>query len=71
MKANLENQIERFDKVLIAPCGIGAFRDPLESGMRSKADAILPETFWVGVRAGTIFRNAFKLICPVQSCFQK
>jgi hypothetical protein len=39
--------------------------------MRRKADAALPDTFSIDVRAGVIFRNAFKLICPVQSRLQK
>jgi hypothetical protein len=36
-----------------------------------KADAALPDRFSIDVRAGVIFCNAFKLICPVQSRFQK
>jgi hypothetical protein len=36
-----------------------------------KAGATLPDTVSVDVRADVIFRNAFKLICPVQSRFQK
>jgi hypothetical protein len=36
-----------------------------------KADGTLPDTVSVDVRADVIFRNAFKLICPVQSRFQK
>jgi hypothetical protein len=54
---------------------VGTFRTSrdvrLKSGMHSKADATLPDTFSVDVRAGAIFRNAFKLICPVQPRFQK
>lgn len=42
-----------------------------ETGMQRKADATLPDTFSVDVRAGAIFRNVFRLICPVQSRFQK
>jgi hypothetical protein len=58
-----------------ATSGFGTFRTSrdlcLESGMRSKADECAPDTLMIDVRDGAIFRNGFRLICPVQPGVQK
>jgi hypothetical protein len=39
--------------------------------MRRQADKCAPDTLTGDVRDGAIFRNALKLICPVQPDVQK